>query len=407
MDFHHIDRNNKIMAVSKLYQRSKSRVDQEVAKCVLICANCHRDVTHEEEHKIPVLKNRREHQEVEDVPIVQGCARKTCSQCHDTKHEDNFTLLKTGYRHSFCKRCLRQRNNKYASSRRASGKKRLGKEYIISQKDNKTCADCGMTFRYWVFDFDHKGGKTCNVANLQNRSLDAIKQEIAKCDLVCACCHRIRTLRRKMLAAMSTTNSGGPDEEHQQINVDINNIRVAVGDTTACKQLLNKYHYARFGRAASVIYQVVMPDNHIIAVVKFSPVVRKEVATSEGLEQFEVLELDRFLIVPGAAAENLGSKIMSTVIQTIKKTKPNITALVSFADPAHGHTGGLYKASNWKFLGTGAKSYYYRSETGDEVNKKTLYNAAKRRGMREKEYAANLALSKIQTPGKHKFIYWL
>jgi hypothetical protein len=266
--------------------------------------------------------------------------------------------------------------------------------------------DCGVVFRYWVLDFDHRGDKkVCNVAKLCNRSLDAIKQEIAKCDLVCACCHRIRTFNRKTQAAVLESPI---QYESIAIDVDINTIKISHGDVAACRQLLDKYHYARYGRAASIIYQVTTPDDRIVAVVKFAPVVRKEVATSEGLEQLEVLELDRFLIVPGVATKNLGSKIMSMVIQAVKRSKPDVTALVSFADPMYGHVGGLYRASNWEFLRTGAKSYYYRCvEDGTEINKKTLYNAAKSRGLSEKEYATHLELSKVETPGKHKFIYLL
>ena len=46
-------------------------------------------------------------------------------------------------------------------------------------------------------DFDHiRGKKLHNVAWLVNVSERRLLEEIAKCDLVCANCHRIRTARR-------------------------------------------------------------------------------------------------------------------------------------------------------------------------------------------------------------------
>ena len=44
MDYHHIDKNNKINAVSQLILSSVSRkkVFDEIDKCILLCANCHR-----------------------------------------------------------------------------------------------------------------------------------------------------------------------------------------------------------------------------------------------------------------------------------------------------------------------------------------------------------------------------
>lgn len=62
------------------------------------------------------------------------------------------------------------------------------------------CADCGGTFDPVCMDFDHRPGehKAFTISgNPGGRSLDATLAEIAKCDVVCANCHRIRTLRTR------------------------------------------------------------------------------------------------------------------------------------------------------------------------------------------------------------------
>lgn len=60
--------------------------------------------------------------------------------------------------------------------------------------------DCKREFPSYVMDFDHRDASTKRdtVSNLvaKARSLMAIEAEIAKCDLVCSNCHRIRTHRR-------------------------------------------------------------------------------------------------------------------------------------------------------------------------------------------------------------------
>lgn len=61
------------------------------------------------------------------------------------------------------------------------------------------CTDCGNTYPPYVMDFDHiNGDKEINVAEAANRrwSKERILQEIEKCELVCANCHRIRTYTR-------------------------------------------------------------------------------------------------------------------------------------------------------------------------------------------------------------------
>lgn len=60
-------------------------------------------------------------------------------------------------------------------------------------KEGKPCADCGGVFPPVCMDFDHvRGEKLCNVAKMGTYAWSRVLEEIAKCDLVCANCHRIR-----------------------------------------------------------------------------------------------------------------------------------------------------------------------------------------------------------------------
>lgn len=46
LDFHHIDPSNKKYAISKIRSKSKNIVMNEVEKCIVLCANCHRKEHH-------------------------------------------------------------------------------------------------------------------------------------------------------------------------------------------------------------------------------------------------------------------------------------------------------------------------------------------------------------------------
>lgn len=66
--------------------------------------------------------------------------------------------------------------------------------YIQQLKETTPCKDCGKLYPYYVMDFDHLKDKEFQVSNLaKGFSLEKVKKEIAKCELVCANCHRIRT----------------------------------------------------------------------------------------------------------------------------------------------------------------------------------------------------------------------
>ena len=72
------------------------------------------------------------------------------------------------------------------------------RNYVKNIKENGACADCGNKFHFAAMDFDHLKDKTFNVSHLvkNDYSIKKIEEEIAKCDLVCSNCHRIRTHER-------------------------------------------------------------------------------------------------------------------------------------------------------------------------------------------------------------------
>jgi hypothetical protein len=72
-------------------------------------------------------------------------------------------------------------------------------EELHIYKEKHGCADCRNRFPHYVLEFDHKPGK--NKIDVVYRVLrafgpDAAWLEVAKCDVVCANCHKIRTYRR-------------------------------------------------------------------------------------------------------------------------------------------------------------------------------------------------------------------
>ena len=71
------------------------------------------------------------------------------------------------------------------------------KKRLTEIKVSTGCIDCGNKNPI-VLDFDHLKDKKYNVSRMihDGFSWAAIKKEIAKCEVVCANCHRIRTHER-------------------------------------------------------------------------------------------------------------------------------------------------------------------------------------------------------------------
>ena len=86
-------------------------------------------------------------------------------------------------------------NNKEQYLQRNREKRERLKAFLKEYKANP-CVDCGVSYPHYVMDLDHRdpSTKSFNPARLVNMgSWVKLQEEIAKCDLVCANCHRRRT----------------------------------------------------------------------------------------------------------------------------------------------------------------------------------------------------------------------
>ena len=69
-------------------------------------------------------------------------------------------------------------------------------EYLLAYFLTHPCADCGETDPL-VLEFDHVGEKDFNIAaGFLHYRWQRVLDEIARCEVVCANCHRRRTARR-------------------------------------------------------------------------------------------------------------------------------------------------------------------------------------------------------------------
>ena len=86
---------------------------------------------------------------------------------------------------------------KAAASRYPRG---IRRREIIAEAKKDGCVDCGLVNLEYpqIFEFDHvRPGKVLPVSGWLNRGTEKdLLDEIARCEVVCANCHRIRTVTR-------------------------------------------------------------------------------------------------------------------------------------------------------------------------------------------------------------------
>lgn len=133
---------------------------------------------------------------------------KNCAWCGEGKPLAEFNKKRvrkdgTPGRQSHCRDCSQAYAKRHYTGNKASYLQRNYRyrdelvKAVDAIKEGRPCMDCGNVFPPCVMDFDHRDPtqKVGGISTMTRctRSMAAILQEIEKCDLVCANCHRIRT----------------------------------------------------------------------------------------------------------------------------------------------------------------------------------------------------------------------
>jgi hypothetical protein len=142
--------------------------------------------------------------------VAQGRIRQ-CGRCRRKLPTSAFARYGSGFQ-SYCRDCQRDYDAAWyrANKKRRQAKVRADRQahvtWLDSLKEGKPCADCGQVYPPYVMEWDHLPGSAKSLVLADTRRAaygkNRILAELAKCELVCANCHRVRTFtRRKTRAA--------------------------------------------------------------------------------------------------------------------------------------------------------------------------------------------------------------
>lgn len=156
-----------------------------------------------------------------------------CADCHNPKPEADFSAGQGVKPNPRCRGCIRARNQKYQSEHKDEAlvqravrwverkeqykpARRLWAEHhrdeiLQYQRDKRVsytlfledvkggtpCLDCGGEYPPDAMGFDHVlGDKVIGITQMWSWKREKVLAELAKCELVCANCHREHTIKR-------------------------------------------------------------------------------------------------------------------------------------------------------------------------------------------------------------------
>lgn len=163
----------------------------------------------------------------------------------------------------------------------------------------------------------------------------------------------------------------------------------------AAKFACEKWHYSRSMPVGKSVKVGAWEDEIFIGVVIFAYGANNNIGKPYNLQQIECCELVRIALSSHVTAV---SKIVSIALRFLRNNSPGIRLVVSYADTAQGHHGGVYQAGNWVFTGTskGATQYV--------INGRIVHSMQIQTFIRSGKLSSRTGLDKVAAGDKHKYL---
>lgn len=135
--------------------------------------------------------------------------------------------------------------------------------------------------------------------------------------------------------------------------VAVPTLRVAPISFDAAKYAVTRWHYSHVMPTGQTVKVGAWEDGRFVGAVIFSRGATRELGWPYGLDQMTACELTRVALDRHHAPVTM---IVAEAIRYLKANNPGLRLIVSYADSAHGHHGGIYQAGNWVYVGVRAAS---------------------------------------------------
>ena len=185
---------------------------------------------------------------------------------------------------------------------------------------------------------------------------------------------------------------------------------VAPCSHAAAVYAVEHWHYSEKIPRSKLVKFGVWEDDSFIGAIVYGSGANSGMLAPYGLDQTEGCELVRVALRGHKVSV---SQVIAESLRQLKRMQPGLRLVVSFADPDHGHKGGIYQAGNWLYLGM--------TEAADEfiVNGRRIHGRALR-GSRKAHRLGNIEsanveewarkvidpnIEKVSGSSKHRYVY--
>jgi hypothetical protein len=169
-------------------------------------------------------------------------------------------------------------------------------------------------------------------------------------------------------------------------------LRIAPVGPAVAKLACQKWHYSRTVAAVAIARFGVWERGRFIGVVIFGTGACPRIGGPFGLGSGLICELIRVTL---DRHETPVSRIIAIALRLLRRSRPALRLVVSFADQGRGHAGGIYKAGNWIYIGTTKGDYRLLCPDG------VIRHARSANDL----YPTTRGFTRIKELPKHKYLY--
>ena len=187
---------------------------------------------------------------------------------------------------------------------------------------------------------------------------------------------------------------------------------VAPCSRDAARKAVERWHYSHAMPTGRLVCFGVWESGDFRGVVLFGRGANDHMLSPYGLTQAQGCELVRVALREHDAPV---SQIVAEALRLLRASSPGLRLVVSFADPEHGHHGGIYQAGNWLYLGLtelppaewviGGRRYHARSVSA--MNATARGTKRKRPGESREQWlrrTIDARATAIHPPRKHRYV---
>lgn len=172
---------------------------------------------------------------------------------------------------------------------------------------------------------------------------------------------------------------------------------------TQARELLRREHYAKGGSNTAVLLLGMLrkDTNELVGVAQWLPSTKPAAEyvakRCTSVSWRDVLSLSR-LVVDASEPKNAATMLIGASVRELRRGK-RWKALLTYADEGQGHTGTIYRASNWVECGFAApRERWVDPKTGAQVSRKSTVD----RTVKQMEHAGYVRAGATR---KRRFIF--